>query len=569
LPLGAAIDSFGTEGAMHGLMMDVPLLISALIRHADREHGDTEIVTRTIEGPIHRYTYRDAHRRSRQLASALTAMGVEPGDRVATLAWNSHRHFELFYAISGMGAVCHTVNPRLFPEQIAYILGHAEDGYVFLDLTFVGLLEKIAASLPGVRGFVIMTDRAHMPATALPNAACYEDLINAASDEFEWPEFDERTASSLCYTSGTTGFPKGVLYSHRSTVLHSYGYALPDSGNLSASDVMLLATPMFHVNGWGVPYSCAMTGAKLVLPGCALDGASLYQLFEQEEVTATVGVPTLWVTVLEYFKRNGLKPSSLRRVLIGGSACPPALIHAFEEDFGVQVLHGWGMTETSPLGTCSAFKRKHDLLPQAGRRALKAKQGRLVFGVDMKIVDDAGGELPRDGQAYGHLRVKGPWICRQYFKDEGDGALHDGWFATGDIATIDAEGYLQITDRSKDIIKSGGEWISSILLESAAMDHPGVAEAAVIGVPHPKWLERPLLLVIRRSGTQATGEQIQCFLADRVAKWWLPDDIIFVDSLPRTATGKLLKVKLREEYRDYLILREDRPEGARGMDSGA
>jgi len=538
---------------MHGLMMDIPLLISSLIRHADREHGDTEIVSRTIEGPIHRYTYRDAHRRSRQLANALTALGVKPGDRIATLAWNGYRHFELFYAVSGMGAVCHTVNPRLFPEQIVYILNHAEDSYVFLDLTFIPLLEKIAASLTCARGFVIMTDRAHLPPTTLLNVACYEDLLDAASDKFNWPEFDERTASSLCYTSGTTGLPKGVLYTHRSTVLHCYGYALPDSGDLSARDVMLLATPMFHVNGWGVPYSCAMTGAKLVLPGSALDGASLYQLFEQEEVTATVGVPTLWLSVLDYFKRNSLKPSSLRRVLIGGSACPPALINAFEEDFGVEVFHGWGMTETSPLATCGAFKRKHDGLPRARRRALQAKQGRLLFGVDMKIVDDAGNELPRDGNAFGNLWVRGPWICRQYFKEEGGEALSGGWFSTGDVATIDAEGYMQITDRSKDIIKLGGEWISSILLESAAVDHPAVAEAAVIGVPHPKWIERPLLLVIRKSGAEVTGEEIRGFLAARVAKWWLPDDVVFVESLPRTATGKLLKIKLREDYRDHLL----------------
>lgn len=538
---------------MLGLMMNMPLLISSLIRHADREHGDTEIVSRTIEGPIHRYTFRDAHRRTRQLANALAGMGVTPGDRIATLAWNGFRHFELFYAISGVGAVCHTVNPRLFHEQLIYILNDAEDQYVFIDLTFIPLLEKLVPALRSLQGVVIMTDRAHMPRTSLPNVLCYEELIQASSDRFEWPQFEENTASSLCYTSGTTGSPKGVLYSHRSNVLHTYALALPDSYCLSARDVMLPAVPMFHANAWGIPYACAMTGAKLVLPGCELDGASLYQLFEQEKVTVTGGVPTVWFGLFAYMKQHNLRFSTLQRTLVGGSAAPPAMIETFEDDYGVQVLHAWGMTELSPLGTVCTLKEKNAALPLSQRRAVLAKQGRVIFGVNMKIIDDAGSELPRDGRTFGNLMVRGPWICQRYFKAEDVEILRDGWFSTGDVATIDPDGYIQITDRSKDVIKSGGEWISSIDLENCAVGHPCVAEAAVVGVPHSKWGERPLLLIVRVPGMAVSREAILKFLTPKVAKWWLPDDVVFVDALPHTATGKLLKTTLREQYRTHLL----------------
>jgi 3-(methylthio)propionyl---CoA ligase len=556
--LESALTKHAKEPSMQGQMMDVPLLISSLIRHADRYHGDTEIVTRTVEGPIHRYTYRDAHRRARQLANALTALGTRPGDRIATLAWNTHRHFEIYYGTSGMGAVCHTINPRLFPEQIAYIANHAEDSHLFFDLTFAPLIEKIAAHLKTVKSFVAMTDKAHMPKSAIPNLVCYEDLLEAQSDDFEWPEFDERTASSLCYTSGTTGNPKGVLFQHRSTVLHSYAAALPDGLNLSARDVILPVVPMFHVNAWGLPYACALTGAKLVFPGAGMDGASLCELFEQEKVTLSAGVPTIWMGLLSHMKSKNLKFSTLTRTVIGGSACPPAMIRSFQEDYGVQVLHAWGMTEMSPLGTVATLKGKHLGLPAEQKLALQCKQGRPIYGVDMKIVDNDGKELPWDGKAFGDLLVRGPWILSEYFRGEGGKPLRDdghgnGWFPTGDVATIDADGFMQITDRSKDVIKSGGEWISSIDLENAAMAHPAVAEAAVISVAHPKWDERPLLVVVRKEGQDVSREELLKFFEGKVAKWWIPDDVAFVDQLPHTATGKLLKTKLREDFRDYKL----------------
>jgi acyl-CoA synthetase (AMP-forming)/AMP-acid ligase II len=541
---------------MRGLMMDMPLLVSRLLCHADREHGDTQIVTRTVEGPIHRYTYRDAHRRSRQLANALLGLGIKFGDRVATLAWNTYRHFELFYAISGIGAVCHTVNPRLFPEQLLYIFNDAEDCYIFLDLSFVELVQKIAHQLPQVRGFVVMTDREHMPReTSLRNVLCYEDLIAGAPDGYEWPQFDEHTASSLCYTSGTTGNPKGVLYSHRSNLLHAYAMALPDTYCLSARDVLMPAVPMFHANAWGIPYACALMGTKLVLPGNQLDGASLYDLFEREGATITAGVPTVWFGLLSYMKQTGLRFSTLKRALVGGSACPAAMIQTFEDDYDVRVLHAWGMTELSPLGTLTAYKAKHSQQTAAERRALQCKQGRVIVGVEMKIVDDAGNELPRDGRTFGNLMVRGPWICQHYYKAEDEEILRDGWFCTGDVATIDPDGYMQITDRAKDVIKSGGEWISSIDLENCAVGHPAVAEAAVVGVPHQKWGERPLLLAVRKNGASVSSQELLQFLAGRVAKWWLPDDVVFVEALPHTATGKLLKTKLREDYREHLLSR--------------
>ena len=542
---------------MHGLMMNLPLQISSLIRHADRYHGDTQIVSRLVEGGIHRYTYSDAHRRARQLANALAALGVRMHDRVGTLAWNGFRHFELYYAVSGMGSVIHTVNPRLFPEQIAYIVNHAQDQYVFFDLTFLKLVEGVAPHCKGVRGWVAMTDRAHMPASSL-DLLCYEDLVNAHSDDFDWPLFDESTAAGLCYTSGTTGNPKGVLYSHRSTILHAYAASLPDAINLSARDTVLPVVPMFHVNAWGLPYACALVGCKLVFPGGQLDGASVYELFEQEKVTMSAGVPTVWLGLLNHVKEKQLRFSTFNRTVIGGSACPPAMIRTFENDYGVQVLHAWGMSEMSPLGTVCTLKSTH--LTQAKEDQLKVqdKQGRPLYGVDMKIVDDQGKDLPWDGKAFGDLLVRGPWIANQYFKGEGGNILREdsqghGWFPTGDVATIDPDGYMQITDRSKDVIKSGGEWISSIDLENAAMAHPAVAEAAVIGVAHPKWDERPLLVVVRKTGAQVTREELLKYFEGRVAKWWIPDDVVFVDQLPHTATGKLLKTKIREDFKAHKL----------------
>ena len=538
---------------MHGLMQNMPLMIPSLIRHAERNHGDTEIVSRETTGGIHRYTYRDAHRRSRQLARALIALGVKPSERIASLAWNNHRHFELYYGVSGMGAILNTVNPRLFPEQITYIINHAEDTYVFFDLTFLPLLEGIAPHCRGVKGWVALTDRAHMPEARLPDLLCYEELVNAHSDDYEWPLFDENTASSLCYTSGTTGNPKGALYSHRSTVLHAYGAALPDALNLSARDSVLPVVPLFHVNAWGLPYSAPLTGAKLVMPGPNLDGASLYELFEAEAVTVSAGVPTVWLGLLQHLQAKGLKLSTVKRLVIGGSAAPPAMIRTFDDLYGVTVLHAWGMTEMSPLGTVNTFKRKHLSLSSAEKDAIRVKQGRTIYGVEMKIVDGDGMELPRDGKAFGDLLVRGPWIASSYFKGEGGNILRDGWFPTGDVATLDPDGYMQITDRSKDVIKSGGEWISSIDIENLAVAHPAVAEAAVIGVPHPKWDERPLLLVVKKAGQELTREQLLDFMRDKIAKWWLPDDVVFVDSLPHTATGKLLKTRLREDFRGHKL----------------
>jgi acyl-CoA synthetase (AMP-forming)/AMP-acid ligase II len=543
---------------MHGLMMNMPLQISSLIRHADRYHGDTEIVSRTIEGGIHRYTYRDAHRRSRQLANALAALGVRPADRVGTLAWNGFRHFEIYYATSGSGAVCHTINPRLFPEQIVYIVNHAEDQYVFFDLTFLKLVEGIAAHCKGVRGWVAMTDKAHMPQGSSLELLCYEDLVNGHSDDYEWPEFDEATASSLCYTSGTTGNPKGVLYSHRSTILHAYAACLPDAINLSARDVVMPVVPMFHANAWSLPYACPLAGCKIVFPGAALDGASVYELFEKEKITMSAGVPTVWLGLLQHLQQNDLKFSTFRRTVIGGSACPPAMIRSFQETYGVQVLHAWGMTEMSPLGTVCTLKSKHLALDKEAQYAIQYKQGRTIFGVDMKIVDDAGKELPWDGKAFGDLLVRGPWITSEYLKGEGGNPLREDeqgrkWFPTGDVATIDSDGFMQITDRSKDVIKSGGEWISSIDLENAAMAHPAVKEAAVVGVFHPKWDERPLLVVVKKPGAQLTREEMLKFFEGRVAKWWIPDDVAFVDELPHTATGKLLKTKIREDFKTHKL----------------
>ncbi|HNU10292.1 MAG TPA: 3-(methylthio)propionyl-CoA ligase [Rubrivivax sp.] len=545
---------------MLGQMMQQPLLISSLLVHAERHHGEREIVSRRIEGDIHRYTYRDLAARSRRMAKALAALGVKMPDRVATLAWNGYRHMELYYAVSGSGAVLHTINPRLHPEQIVYIADHAEDQALFFDLTFLPLIAAVAGRTKTVKHWVAMCDRAHLPADAakIPGLLCYEDLIDAQDDRFDWPNFDENSASSLCYTSGTTGNPKGVLYSHRSTLLHSFAAALPDSLNCSVNDAILPVVPMFHVNAWGLPYVACMTGAKVVFPGPALDGKSLYELFESEQVTVSAGVPTVWQGLLAYVQANGLKFSSMKRTVIGGSACPPAMIRTFGDEFGVHVLHAWGMTEMSPLGTVCSLKPRHLQMDQEARYAVMAKQGRAVFGVDMKIVDDEGKELPFGSEQSGELLVRGPWIVSEYFKAEGgnplraDAAGH-GWFPTGDVATIDADGYMHITDRSKDVIKSGGEWIGSIDLENIAMAHPAVAMAACIAAHHPKWDERPLLVVVKKPGAEVSREELLAFFEGKVAKWWTPDDVVFVDAIPLGATGKMQKNKLREQFKDYKL----------------
>jgi len=536
---------------LRGLMMEQPLSIASLLENADRNHGDTEIVSRTIEGPIHRYTYHDAHRRARQLAKALAKLGVGPGERVGTLAWNGYRHYELYYGVSGMGSVIHTINPRLFPEQIAYIVNHAEDKYVCFDLTFAALVEKLKPQCKGVKGWVAMTDRAHMPAN-VPDALCYEELLAAQNDDFVWPHVDENSASGLCYTSGTTGNPKGVLYSHRSTVLHAYGASLPDVFNASARDTMLPVVPMFHVNAWGMPYFATLNGAKIVFPGAGLDGKSLYELFEQEGVTATAGVPTVWLGLLAYMRENKVKFTTLKRAIVGGSACPPAMIREFEDVYGIDCQHAWGMTEMSPLGTLCTLKGKHLKEPADKRMAVRLKQGRSIYGVDMKIVDGEGKDLPRDGVAFGDLLVRGPWVTTAYFK-ESSSPLREGWFPTGDVATIDADGYMQITDRSKDVIKSVGEWISSIDLENIAVAHPGIAEAAAIAIAHPKWDERPLIVAVKKPNATVTRDELLKFYEGKVAKWWIPDDVAFVNELPHTATGKLLKTKLRADFKDYKL----------------
>ena len=541
---------------MRGMMMDQPLLITGLIRYAALYHADTEIVTKTVEGPIHRYTYAAAYERIQQLAHALAELGVRPGDRLATMAWNGHRHFELYYAISGIGAICHTVNPRLFPPQIKYILNHAEDKYVFVDPTFMPLLEQLAPKLKSVKGYIVLTDAAHMPKSTLPNLICYEDLIRDKPTSYDWPTLDEWTASSLCYTSGTTGNPKGVLYSHRSTALHTFSVNQADCLAFTARDSVLPVVPLFHVNAWGIPYAATMAGAKLVFPGPHLDPASLYELIESEQVTMTAGVPTIWFKLLEYLDQTGQRFTSLKRVLAGGSAVPISMIAAFEEKHGARVCHAWGMTEISPVGTEGTLKTAQARLPREERYQYQATQGRAIFAVELKIVDAGGKELPHDGKAFGNLLVRGPFVTSGYFNDPEatKGAFdEDGWFRTGDVVTIDPEGWVRIVDRTKDLIKSGGEWISSIDLENAAVGHPDVMEAAAIAVPHPKWQERPLLVVVTKPGAKLARDEMLRYLSDKVAKWAMPDDVVFVPELPHTATGKLLKSRLREQFRHYQL----------------
>jgi acyl-CoA synthetase (AMP-forming)/AMP-acid ligase II len=539
--------------SLMGQMMHMPLLISSLLTHAARHNGDIEIVSKRVEGDMHRSNWAEISLRSRKLAQALSRLGCEPGDRVGTLAWNGYRHMEIYYGVSGSGLVCHTINPRLFPQQVAWIANDAQDKVIFVDINIFPLVEKLAPSLPHLKHVVLMAGRESMPReTALTNLHCYEDLIAAEDGNYDWPSFDENTAASICYTSGTTGNPKGAIYSHRSTVLHAFAAALPDAMCLKATDVVLPVVPMFHVNAWGLPYTAAMVGCKLVFPGHHLDGASLYNLFEQEKVTMSAGVPTIWLGLINHVKSNNLKFSTFKSTIIGGAACPPAMIRTFENDFGVEVIHAWGMTELSPLGTLGRLKTKHANWSLEDKQKLLEKQGKSVFGIDMRIVDADGKVLPWDGTTSGDLEVRGHWVLQSYFNID-KSPLHDGWFPTGDVATIDADGYMQITDRSKDVIKSGGEWISSIDLENVLMGHPAVHEAAAIACHHPKWDERPLMVVVKKPGAEVTREEILAFFDGKIPKWQTPDDVVFVEELPHTATGKIYKLKLREDLKNHKL----------------
>ena len=544
---------------MLGLMQNQPLLISSLLEFAERHHADGEIVSRRVEGDIHRYTYKDMAARARKVARVLDAMQLEAGDRAATLAWNGYRHLELYYGVSGSERVLHTLNPRLHPDQVVWIVNHAEDKVVFFDTSFLPIIQAVHTRCPQVTNWVALCDADKLPANSgVPGLQSYEALLAAQSDGYAWPVFDENTASSMCYTSGTTGNPKAALYSHRSSVLHAYAASLPDVMCLSARDAVLPVVPMFHVNAWGVPYSALLVGCKLVFPGGAMDGKSIYELIEAEKVTFAAGVPTVWQMLLGHLKSGDLRFSTLNRTVIGGSACPPAMIQAFQHDYNVRVLHAWGMTEMSPLGTLTSLKNKHLEMPADAQMKLLQKQGRAIFGVDMKIVDGDGKDQPWDGKAYGDLLVRGPWVVREYFKAEGGYPLvkdADGkeWFPTGDVATIDADGFMQITDRSKDVIKSGGEWISSIDIENIAMAHPAIAMAACIGMRHPKWDERPIVAVVKRPGTEVTSDELLQFYEGKIAKWQIPDEAVFVDAIPLGATGKMLKTRLRELLKDYVL----------------
>jgi 3-(methylthio)propionyl---CoA ligase len=547
------------ETPMLGLMQSQPLLISNLIEFADRHHSDGEVVSRRVEGDIHRYTWSDVARRSRQVAGALDGMKLAFSDRVATLAWNGYRHLELYFGVSGSGRVLHTINPRLHPDQVAWIANHAEDQVLCFDMSFLPIVQAVHARCTTVKQFVALCDADKLPTdSGIANLISYEAWIGKQSEKYTWPQFDENSASSMCYTSGTTGNPKAALYSHRSTTLHAYAAALPDVMSLSARDSVLPVVPMFHVNAWGIPYSAALTGCKLVFPGSAMDGKSIYELIEAEKVSYAAGVPTVWQMMLGHMKPAGLKFSTLKRTVIGGSACPPAMIHAFQEDYGVEVLHAWGMTEMSPLGTLNTLKNKQLSLPQDEQMKIRLKQGRAIYGVDMKIVDADGKDQAWDGKAYGDLLVKGPWIVKEYFKGEGgDPLVKDeagvGWFPTGDVATIDANGFMQITDRSKDVIKSGGEWISSIDVENIAMAHPAIAMAACVGMPHPKWDERPIIAVVKKPDMEVSRDELIKFYDGKTAKWQIPDDVVFVNAIPLGATGKMQKMKLREQLSDYKL----------------
>jgi fatty-acyl-CoA synthase len=536
-------------------MQSQQLLISSLIEFAERHHGEAEVVSRRVEGDIHRYTYKDVAQRARKIANALDKLNLAFSDRVATLAWNGYRHLELYFGVSGTGRVLHTLNPRLHPDQIVWIANHAEDQVMCFDMTFLPIIKAVHSRCTTIKHWIALCDADALPAdSGIPGLRSYEEWIGSQSSEYQWPVFDENSASSMCYTSGTTGNPKAALYSHRSTMLHAYAVAMPDVMCVSARDSILPVVPMFHVNAWGIPYTAAMTGAKLVFPGPAMDGKSIYDLIENEKVSYAAGVPTVWQMMLSHMQTNQLRFSTLKRTVIGGSACPPAMITAFNDLYNVEVLHAWGMTELSPLGTLCTLKNKHLEMSAEEKMKVRLKQGRGIFGIDMKIVGDDGKELPWDGKAYGDLLVKGPWVISEYFKGEGGGSpLVDGWFPTGDVATIDPDGYMQITDRSKDVIKSGGEWISSIDVENIAMAHPAVAMAACIGMKHPKWDERPIVAVVKKPGAEVTREELIAFYEGKTAKWQIPDDVVFVDAIPLGATGKMMKVKLREVLHDYKL----------------
>ncbi|HRF07901.1 MAG TPA: long-chain-fatty-acid--CoA ligase [Xanthobacteraceae bacterium] len=539
---------------MKGLMQDWQLTCNRIIDHAAIQYPNRKVISRSVEGPIVETTYKEIRHRALKVAQRLVKDGIKKGDRIATLAWNTARHLEAWYGILGAGAVYHTVNPRLFAEQIIYIVNHAEDRMMFVDLTFVPILEKLADKLPTIEQYVILTDKAHMPQTALKNAVAYEDWIAEADGNFEWVAVDENDAAGMCYTSGTTGNPKGVVYSHRSNTLHAMAASLPDVIGLSSRDVVLPVVPLFHANSWSLAFSAPMTGASMVMPGAKLDGASIYELLETYRVSVTAAVPTVWLMLLQHLETNKLKLPYLKRVLIGGSACPRAMMQKFQDEYGVQVTHAWGMTEMSPIGTAGSLKPEVEHLKGDEELDVKEKQGFSIFTVEMKITDDEGTELPWDGVKFGRLKVRGPAVASSYFKGEGGNILDDkGFFDTGDVATIDPMGYMKITDRAKDVIKSGGEWISSIDLENVAVGHPDVAEAAVIGIAHPKWDERPLLIVVPKKEKQPTRDDIMKFMEGKIAKWWMPDDVIFVDEIPHTATGKILKTALREKFSDYRL----------------
>jgi fatty-acyl-CoA synthase len=539
---------------MLGLMQEFPLLLHRIIDHAAKFHGGRPVVSRSVEGPIHTTNYAEIRARSLKVAKRLEKDGIKLGDRVATLAWNTWRHLESWYGILGIGAIYHTVNPRLFPEQIVWIVNHAEDRMMFVDLTFVPLLEKIADKLPTIERYVIFTDAAHMPQTTLKNAVPYESWIAEADGDFQWRQFDENTAAGMCYTSGTTGNPKGVVYSHRSNTLHAFMASLPDSKNLKSTDVIMPVVPLFHANGWALAFSSPMIGASLVLPGCKMDGASIYELLNTYKVSFTAAVPTVWLMLLQDLEKTGAKLPYLNRVVIGGSACPRAMTKTFQDVYGVEVVHAWGMTEMSPLGSLCTMKPETAALTGEAKLDLQMKQGTPPFGVDMKISDDEGNDLPWDGKRFGRLKVRGPAVAKAYYRIENDAVFEDDhWFDTGDVATIDPYGYLQIVDRNKDVIKSGGEWISTIDLENLAVGHPKVAEAAAIGIMHPKWDERPLLVIVLKKGETATREDILGFMQGKIAKWWMPDDVVFVDEIPHTATGKIQKMTLRKQFEGYRL----------------